>query len=195
MHGLINRSIQCFIRDTYGPAAWGDVALAAKLGFSNFESLMTYDDELTFAVIDAACLRLDKPRDTLLEDLGTYLCSHPNLEPVRRLLRFGGGTFSEFLCSLDDLDERARLAVSDLELPNIELYREGPGIVSMYCEASYTGFGHLMVGVLRAMADDYGTLALLEHMGIEEGREVLSIRMLDAGFSSGREFSLAGGVA
>lgn len=25
MHGLINRSIQCFIRDAYGLSAWQDV--------------------------------------------------------------------------------------------------------------------------------------------------------------------------
>ena len=192
MHGLINRSIQCFVRDTYGPAAWDDVAVAAKLGFDGFEALMTYDDQLTFAVLEAACVRLDKPRDDLLEDLGTYLCSHPNLEPVRRLLRFGGETFSDFLCSLDDLDERARLAVSDLELPSIDLRREGPGLVTMFCKADYTGFGHVMVGVLRAMADDYGTLALLEHLGCEAGVEAISIRMMKVEFLPARDFSLAG---
>ena len=29
MHGLVNRAIQCFIRDTYGFPAWEEIARAA----------------------------------------------------------------------------------------------------------------------------------------------------------------------
>lgn len=36
MHELINRSIQCFLRDTYGAATWGAVAREAQLGFRQF---------------------------------------------------------------------------------------------------------------------------------------------------------------
>ena len=61
MHGLVNRSIQRFLRDTYGEQAWAEIALSAKLGFSNFEVLMPYDDILTLRVIDAATEKLSKP--------------------------------------------------------------------------------------------------------------------------------------
>ena len=88
MHGLINRSIQCFLRDTYGPASWSAIAGAAGLGFDNFEPLLIYDAALTESVIAAAAGYLQRPRETVLEDLGTYLVSHPNLEALRRLLRF-----------------------------------------------------------------------------------------------------------
>ena len=93
MHGLINRSIQCFLRDTYGAQVWSDVAIAARLGFDSFEAMLSYESDLTEAVLTAACTHLDKRRDVLLEDLGTYLVSHPNVEALRRLLRFGGTTF------------------------------------------------------------------------------------------------------
>ncbi len=33
MHGLINRSIEVFLRDTYGTGLWLDVAQDAALGF------------------------------------------------------------------------------------------------------------------------------------------------------------------
>jgi hypothetical protein len=51
----------------------------------------------------------------LLEDIGTYLVTDPALEPLRRLLRFGGDTFAEFLGSLEELPDRARLAMPQLE--------------------------------------------------------------------------------
>ena len=194
MHGLINRSIQCFVRDTYGAPLWQQVAASADLGFENFEALMLYDDALTYQVIRAAEVVLKKPKDSFLEDLGTYLCSHENLEAVRRLLRFGGETFPDFLCSLDDLHDRARLAVPELEMPRLDLRTNTPGLVTMRCISEYPGFGHVMVGVLRAMSDDYGTLTLLEHMGSDGGEEIITIQMLKAGHSKGRAFALAAGV-
>ncbi|HSF65719.1 MAG TPA: heme NO-binding domain-containing protein, partial [Paracoccaceae bacterium] len=80
MHGLINRSIQSFLRDTYGDALWSGVARGAALGFDSFEPMLTYDASLTDAVVDAAARLLDRPRDSVLEDLGTYLVSHPAQE-------------------------------------------------------------------------------------------------------------------
>jgi len=53
MHGLINRSFQSFIQETYGQDAWELVIQAAGLEFSSFEAMLTYADELTDQVIEA----------------------------------------------------------------------------------------------------------------------------------------------
>lgn len=193
MHGLINRALQCFVRDTYGARIWAEIATEAELGFVNFESLISYPDELTQRALDAACRRLNKPRDMLLEDLGTYLVSHPNLEPVRRILRFGGETFPDFLYSLDDLPDRARLAVPDLELPRLEMREHSPGTLMLRCTGNLPGFGHVLVGLCRAMADDYGALVLLDHLGTTDGEEVIAVQLLEARFAAGRDFTLSHG--
>ena len=39
MHGLINRSIQCFLQDTYGAAAWSSIVTAADIGFDKMIDL------------------------------------------------------------------------------------------------------------------------------------------------------------
>ena len=51
MHGLINRSFQCFLRDTYGVSLWATVAEAAGLPAEGFEAMMNYDDGLTYAYL------------------------------------------------------------------------------------------------------------------------------------------------
>lgn len=193
MHGLINRSIQSFLRDTYGEELWRRVVQDARLGFDNFEAMLGYDDALTDTVLDAAARALDRPRETLLEDLGTYLVSHPNLERLRRLLRFGGVSFVDFLHSLDDLPERGRLAVPDLELPQFELHPLSGQQFQLRCTAPRPGFGHVMVGVLRAMADDYGALAMLDYAGSDDGVEKITIDLLEVRFATGRPFSLSSG--
>jgi len=125
MHGLINRAIQSFVRATYGRSCWLRVTEAAELGFVEFEAMLIYDDDVSIRVMDVLSAEIGRPKAEILEDVGTYLVSHPNMEGLRRLLRFGGGTYVEFLHSLDDLSDRVRLAVSDLALPALEL-REHP---------------------------------------------------------------------
>ncbi len=191
MHGLINRSIQCFLRDTYGPALWARVAERAGVGAGGFEAMLSYDDALTDAVLSEASEALSRPRDGLLEDLGTYLVSNPSFESLRRLLRFSGVGFEDFLQSLDDLPARGRLAVPDLELPQLELSDLGDGHYALACTGPHRGFGHVMVGVLRAMADDYGALVLLDHVGTHGDTERIEVELLDHQFAEGRAFRLA----
>ncbi|MEM6896959.1 MAG: heme NO-binding domain-containing protein [Pseudomonadota bacterium] len=191
MHGLINRALQCFLRDTYGPEVWADIIQTADLGYVSFESMLIYEDQVTAQVLDLATQKLGKASDDLLEDLGTYLVSHANTQALRRLLRFGGVDFLGFLHSLDDLPGRARLAVPDLVLPSLELREIDETNFTLICGNDYPGFGHVMMGVLRAMADDYGALAFLELDESAASYDALRIILLDEAFAEGRAFELA----
>ena len=190
MHGLINRAIQCFVTDAYGAEKWLEATRVAELDFVEFEAMLIYPDDVTPRVLDAVAHVLNRPRNEVMEDLGTYLVSHPTTEALRRLMRFGGVNFVEFLHSLDDLPDRARLAVSDLNIPRMELQDTAAHGFSLVCDAPGAGFGHVMMGILRAMADDYGALALLDHHGSADGTETISISLIETEFAEGRVFDL-----
>jgi hypothetical protein len=200
MHGLVNRAIERFVRDSYGRDVWIATIQRLDLGLTEFEAMMTYEPEITEQVLTAVGARLARGRDDLLEDIGTYLVSHPATEALRRLLRFGGVDYVEFLHSLDDLPERARLAVADLGLPVLELQDRGGGLYHLHIglpKGHDLRLGPVIVGLLRAMADDYGALALVEHQGDGAAHEIIEVRLLDEGFAHGRAFALGlgGGVA
>lgn len=191
MHGLILRTFQVFVEDTYGPAAWSDIARRANLEVPDFEAMLNYEPKTYTALIEASEHRLCKPAETIWEDVGTYLVSHPNSEGLRRLLRFGGVDFIEFLHSLDDLPDRTRLAVADLALPDLELSETGSNCFRLRVGAGLPGFGYVMMGVLRAMADDYGALALLDAEGGQRGEQILDVTVIETAYAEGREFELA----
>ncbi|MBP0484036.1 heme NO-binding domain-containing protein [Sagittula salina] len=188
MHGLILRTFQVFVLDTYGDTAWDAIISRADLPVPAFEAMLTYPVEIYEGLIGAAEQALDKPRDVFLEDVGTYLVSHPHSEGLRRLLRFGGVDYIDFLHSLDDLPDRARLAVGDLFLPDLELHEVGPGSFHLEVGEGLSGFASVMIGVLRAMADDYGALVLLD---AEPGARLVDITLIETAYAEGREFDLA----
>ena len=198
MHGLVNKLIQCFVEDTYDGDTWDCIVRECQLGFRDFEAMLAYDDDLTEQVLLASGRVLGKPRDAVLEDIGAYLVTHENMGTVRRLLRFGGHTFEEFLYSLDDLPERIKLAIPDLEVPHMSLrdYTRHQHTVTVTWRRS--GFGSVLLGLLRALADDYGSLVLLDIGRSEFGdmaKEVIKIELLDVDFAEGRSFSLSAGGA
>lgn len=196
MNGLINRALAWFVRDTCGEALWRGLVEALSLGEAAFEPLMPCERDVTERLLAALAERVGRAPEEVLEDLGTYLVSQPRTEAVRRLLRFGGVDFLDFLHSLEDLPDRARLAMPDFTLPEIRLHPEMPGLFRIEvgaCPVAGVPLGPVLVGVLRAMADDYGALVLIGSRGADAGREVIEVRLLDAAFAHGRAFDLGAG--
>ena len=193
MHGLINQAIERFARDNYGDGLWEDLCIQHNLGFSAFEAMSTYASEVTDRVLDGLAQALDRSREEVLEDIGTYLVSSQSSGALRRLLRFSGTGFIDFLYSLDDLPARVRLAVPELDLPPLELREHTKRRFSLAVRsrgAMHNRFGHVMLGLLRAMADDYGALVLLDYKGARPGEEIIEITLLEEAFAEARAFEL-----
>jgi hypothetical protein len=194
MRALLNRAIQRFVTDIYGAEMWSEITSTAALGFESFEPLLEYDPTVTDSVINAAVFELDRPRSDFLEDLGQYLVSHPSSESIRRLLRFGGATFPAFLDSLEDLPDRARLALPDRRFPRLSIHQLSGCSFVLMVDGDLDGLGHVMIGAIRGMADDYGCLITMEHRGRFRGAERMSIDVHELGHAAARTFQLAGPV-
>ncbi|AWB47975.1 heme NO-binding protein [Gemmobacter aquarius] len=186
MHGLCNRALHCFLRLRLGEAGWNAVARQAGAPAGGFEAFGQYDDALTARMLVAAGAHSGLDRETLLEDLGTWLVSDPCCEAIRRLLRFGGADFAGFVFALEDLPDRARLAVPDLVLPDLSVVPVEGG-VRLVVGAGLDGFAAVVAGLVRAMADDYGTLVVLTALP-----DAVELRLVEADFAEGRRFALAG---
>ncbi|MEM6374762.1 MAG: hypothetical protein AAF686_00890 [Pseudomonadota bacterium] len=78
-------------------------------------------------------------------------------------------------------------------MPQIEIDDADPEetVVSVqYGPDSPIAFGHVLMGLLRAMADDYGALVLIVYRGAAEGYERINVRLLAETYAEGRAFAL-----
>lgn len=191
MHGLIYRSFENFIRNSYGPAIWSGLMAVLDTGFDGFEPMFHYDNDLIGRIVDLAADRLGQRPEDLLEDFGTYLVADPSAERVRRLLRFGGVDYEDFILSLEELHGRTRLAVPDLALPEIEVEDTGAGAYRVTCRHSHEGAVHILRGLLRALADDYGALVVIDPGQPGDPPATLRLQLLERAFGQDRGFALA----
>lgn len=191
MHGMINRALQGFIVETYGRDVWAEVRTAADLRFEEFEAMLRYNDALTLSCFKALADTMNQDEASVLEDLGTFLITHPPLDPLRRLLRFGGASFTEFVLSLDELADRGRMAIPDIELPEIIVHQIDATQFELHARWRLPGVGAILLGALRALADDYGALAFLSLESHGGDFDCLRIEIHDTHHAEGRAFILA----
>lgn len=187
MDALFLRSLQSYVLDMFGLADWQEVCRRAGLAVETFEPMLHYDpgtaDRIALVVADV----LGRPVEAIWEDVGTYLVTFPDRESVRRLLRFGGATYADFLQSLEELPGRARLAMPNLDVPELTLKEVGADTYELCCHSQLHGMQRVLMGLLTAMADDYGALCLIE--AGEHGQILISV--LDRRHSPARQFELA----
>lgn len=191
MYGLFLRALQNYVCVTFGVEPLARALAAAGAPPEGFEPLLRYEHDTLRLFLSTVCAELGRPVTAVLEDLGTFVVTDAGHSAARRLLRFGGATFGEFLFSLDELPERMRLALPDAELPLLHLTDLGEGQFRLICSTDCSELGFLLLGILRAMADDYGALVTIEAERADDHAAVLSLRLLDAGFAAGRPFDLS----
>jgi hypothetical protein len=70
-----------------------------------------------------------------------------------------------------------------------------PGRFAIGVAPGLPGVSRVFTGVLRGLADDYGALAVIEHVGGPGGEARLTVDVRDVAFAQGRRFDLAARVA
>lgn len=193
MYGLLLRSIQTYLRATFGSAVWARALRAAGMPSEGFEPMLPYDQTTLDSVVSACSVELDRSPEVILEDVGTFLVAHPDNTALRRLLHFGGASFEEFLYSLEELPDRGRLALPGLDLPQVSLSNLGDGTFHLSFSGGFPSLFPVIVGALRAMADDYGALVLIdtESEASSASAFVLSVQLLAEAHGAGHQFELA----
>ena len=121
MLGVVNKAIEAFVCQRYGGKLWADLLIDLSLPGYEFEAMLTYEDGITYDLIDRLAKRQSKMHQDVHEDIGGYLVAEDSQASIRRLLRFGGATLEDFLLSRDDLNDRVVFALDIVEMPLIRV--------------------------------------------------------------------------
>lgn len=176
MNSLINRAIEEFLRATHSEALVREVAEEATAGRPAAPGA-----SFGTPVLERAAARLSKPLPEMVEDMGGWMT---RVEPIRRLLRFSGRDFRDFLLRLDELPGRTHLVLHELVVPRLQVEADERSVWLVMLQHDPV-WQHLLVGLIRGMADDYGALCLIS---VEE--RSIRVDIWDEQFAEGRCFSL-----
>ena len=69
MLGVVNKAIEAFVCQRYGGKLWADLLIDLSLSGYEFEAMLTYEDGITYDLIDRLAKRQSKMHQDVLEDI------------------------------------------------------------------------------------------------------------------------------
>lgn len=154
---MFNRAVAAYFQSHYGDDVWYAILHRARLSDAEILSI-EFRPRVVRKLFITGVRHLAKTPGELLEDLGAWLVQ---IDSIRRLLRFSGSTFEEFIESLVEIPDRGRMIFPKLPALELRLVTRDDGALEILVHGAPDGWVLVMAGALRAMADDYGALAVV----------------------------------
>lgn len=72
MYGLVNKAVQGLVLQSFGEAKWESILEKAGLEIDFFVSMQTYDDAITYKLVEVCSNELDMSQEEVLIAFGKY---------------------------------------------------------------------------------------------------------------------------
>lgn len=152
MYGLVNKAIEGLVRQQFGDSAWARIKEQAGWTGAHFVSMDTYDDEITYRLVDAASAELGLSPEQVLEAFGDYWTTYTMEAGYRDTLRMMGDTLPEFLGNLDVLHMRVGASMPGLIPASFALEDVDDGEWLLHYTSERVGLTPMVIGLLRGLA-------------------------------------------
>lgn len=179
MYGLVNKAIEGLVRSNHGDSTWQEIVSAAGLELSGFVSLESYDDDITFKLVDAASEVLGVSSEQILEGFGEYWITYTADEGYGQLLERSGDTIEEFLENLDALHTRVGLTMPHLRPPTVHSDVLDDGKIRLEYYSEREGLAPMVVGLMRGLARRFGRKAEVEWIEKREDNGSCDVFLVD----------------
>lgn len=181
MYGLVNNAIQSFVTEQHGTAVWNQVRARASVRETEFVSMQTYPDDLTYALVGAAHVELGVEVDAFLESLGEYWITYAAEKGHGGMLDRAGRTFVEVLQNLDAMHARIALTFPELKTPSFRVRSATEHSLDLHYYSPRQGLLPFVRGLLFGLAKRFATQIELEVLHSREAghdHDVLVVRMM-----------------
>ena len=188
MYGLVNNGIRTFIAEHYGEEAWCAICADAGVDDVSFESMMSYEDAVTYDLVGAICRKLDLTAEQVLEMFGHFWVGFSSETSIGKVMQFQGDSFVDRLASLDEMHDRVRLAMPHLMPPSFEFEEGADGMHRLHYHSHRKGLQPMVMGLLRGLSEESGieiAVRIAESRGDGHDHDVFEIRVVDASKAAG----------
>lgn len=184
MYGMVNQGIQTFVCDNLGEETWQRILAAAELDVDSFETMLAYDDQITYRLVGAASSVLDLPASSILETFGDYWIDYASNTMIGKLLSFGGETLFENLYNLNELHERIKITLPHLRPPRFEFEESADGWHKLHYFSDRDGLQPMVIGLVKGLARACGEaieIRLDKSRMDGAGHDVFMLRQVECG--------------
>ena len=182
MLGLINQPLVEFVRELHGEAAVRDLRRSVEGGQDRFEIFLEYPSSTTEVLLNFVAKLRGLDRDFVLDDLGTFAMTKLWGSALRDLALNSGADFEDFLRNLPHFLKAISFLDERWAAKNVHVRYRPDCQFDIICEGASAHLAPLFQGMLRAIADEFEALVLIERFS-QNDAALVSIKVFDEGQS------------
>lgn len=169
MYGLVNQAVQGMVIAGFGEDIWERIKRDAGVDLDAFVSMESYDDSITYSLVQAGSAALDMPPEDILRAFGEYWVLVTAAEGYPELMQAAGSTLPEFLGNLDQLHTRVLMTFPELRPPSFNCKEVKPGELTVTYMSERVGLEPMVVGLLEGLGKHFNTPVDVTMIEMAEG--------------------------
>jgi hypothetical protein len=162
MYGIVNRAIEDLVKEKFGDAKWDLVKEISGIHIDFFIGNESYDDDLTYKLVQGVSTAMKIPQDEVLESLGEWWVLRTGKEKYGSLLEAGGKNLHEFLIKLPVFHNRVMLIYPHLTPPDFHVQMDSERSALVHYHSKRIGLQHFVRGLLVGLGKMYNEMAFVE---------------------------------
>jgi len=155
MYGIINKSIQDLITQTFGADKWDAVKEKSGIDIDFFLSNEPYNDDITYKLAGAASEVLGISVDEVLHAFGEWWILKTGKEKYAGLIEAGGKNLSDFLINLPLFHNRIMLMYPKLTPPEFKVSNISENSIHVHYHSKREGLQEFVRGLLVGLSKMY----------------------------------------
>ena len=156
MYGMINQGIKDLVCNNIGEDVWKEICKRCEIhSESDFDDLKTYDDALTYQLVESLSHISGKDPAELLETFGRFWITYTAEEGYGDLMDLFGENIRVFLTNLNQMHERMSAMMPDLVPPKFTTRDIDERTVEIIYTSTRPGLAPMVKGLMLGLADKF----------------------------------------
>lgn len=180
MYGLVNKAIKDLIVENFTTQAWDEVCVKANVANTDFVSMQTYPDAVTYSLVGAASEVLKIPADSILYEFGKYWILYTAKEGYGELMNLFGNDLKTCLTNLNSMHARMGMSMPELTAPRFVVTEQSKDTFLVEYHSKRPSLCPMVKGLLEGLVEKFNENAKVDYTENSDGNanKVFKIQLL-----------------
>lgn len=182
MYGLVNKAIKDLIVENFTIQAWDAVCEKANVANTDFVSMQTYPDSVTYSLVSAASDVLKMPPDAILYEFGKYWILYTAKEGYGDLMNLFGTDLKTCLINLNSMHARMGMSMPELTAPRFVVTEKSKDVFFVEYHSKRPGLCPMVKGLLEGLVEKFNENAKVDYTENSDGKanKIFKIQLLES---------------
>lgn len=163
MYGLINQGLHDLAVQIGGEGLWREIKSSAGVGLEAFVGMDTYDDDITYRLIEATSTAIGSSREEVLRAFGKHWILYTARRGFGAIFDTMGRSLPAFLANLDTMHARLSLSMPEMRPPSFVCEQFDDDQIRLEYWSERAGLAPMVIGLLEGLGEMYGVTVSVDH--------------------------------